>query len=295
MDPNTYQLSEMLDLMDYDANGIIVDSVDLGYPDVREDTGVWTDANGTWDFTRFFGARGITLGGTLVDSARGTRSMSYKALIPYLDPAARPVLVYSFDGDDHFAYLNLRAAGYSGAITNPVITKWSAQWKCPDAIAYDLESNSVTIIPGVTGSFGRTYTTPQLQTPTPTSGWTPNRYYPVMGGAAYGLASNNGTAVTWPIIQIFGYCTVPAIINDTTNKTFAMASGYTVNAGEVLVIDTRQRAVYLGTPNASRYNQVDFSRSSFWPLIPGDNHITFVPATADPNAKAVITWQNAYI
>jgi Siphovirus-type tail component, C-terminal domain len=296
IDDSTLQLSNILDLMDYDANGIIVDTVDLGYPDVREDTGVWTDANGTWDFTQFFGSRGITLSGTLVDSDRGTRSKAYNALVPFLNPAARPVLVYSFDADETTAYLRLRSEGYSGAITNPVITKWSAQWKCPDGLAYDATAKSVTIIPGITGSFGRVYTDPQVGgTVTPTSAWKPNRFYPTMGGAAYGLAVNDGSAPSWPIIQIFGACTVPAIINDTTGLTFAMASGYTINPGEILVIDTRQRAVYLGTPDASRYNQVDFSRSTFWPLVPGENHITFVPVTADNNARAVINWQDAYI
>lgn len=291
-----YEISNILDLMDHDANGIICDTVDLGYPDVREDTGVWTDADGTWDFTRFFGARGITLSGTLVDSARGSRSMSFQALVPFLSPAARPILVYSFNADMHFAYMKIRAQGYSGPITNPIITRWSGQWKCPDAISYDLDVQTVTIIPGITGSFGRVYTDPQeTGIITATSGWAPNRYYPSMGGSAIGLATNAGTALSFPIIQIFGGCTGPIIRNDTTGQQFAMLSNYVINPGEVLVIDMRQKAVYLGTPNASRYNQVDFSKSTFWSLAPGDNHLTFDPSVADDHAQAIITWQNAYI
>jgi len=300
-------LSNILDLMDYDTNGIIVDNVDLGFPDVREDVGVWPDADGDWDFTRFFGSRGITLGGTLVDSARGTRSMSLKALVPFLQLTNRPVLLYCFDADDDVVYIQIRAAGYSGAITNPIITKWSAQWKCPDGRAYSMVQKTITIVPVDFGALGRIYAEPQpdpgppgtvtIALPMSTqSGFLHDRHYPGSRGVNLGNALNEGTAPSWPIFQIFGQCTGPYFENETTGQTFGMLSNYVVNSGEVLTIDTRARAVYLGpNPDSTRYNYVDFSRSSWWPLQPGDNEIRFDPASAGNDAQMTVTWQDAYI
>jgi hypothetical protein len=295
-------VANLLDLMDYDANGLIIDTVDLGFPDIREDMAVIPDADGEWDFTRFFGARGISLSGTLVDSSRGTRMMALRALGPFLSVPARPSLIYSFNTDDDIAYMRLRVAGYSGAITNPVITKFQVQYKATQPpVGYSLTTQSVRVIPGSLYAFGRIYTEPQPQDPggpgviTATSGWEPDRHYPDMGGAQHALAVNAGDASTWPFILITGYCVGPAVYNDTTGLGFAMAPSFVLNSGETLVVDMRDRQVYLGTPDASRYAQVNFASSAWWSLQPGENDVRFTPNTAGDDASATVVWQNAYL
>lgn len=303
----TVTVTNLLDLMDHDLNGITVETVDLGFPDIREDTGVWPDADGTWDFTRFFGARGVTLSGVLLDqinsegTVTGSRSKALDRLARFLLPPARPILIYCFNSDSHVAYLRLRAAGYSGPVNKPNMTSWQGQWKCPDGFAYAMTPKSVIVVPFEALTFGRIYTEPQPEPGPPgaittTSGWKPNRHYPEMRGAASGLAVNAGTVPTWPVFQITD-CTGAFFVNDTTGQTFAMKSNFVVHPGEVLTIDTRNRRVFLGKnyESGSRYNQVDFARSSWWPLIPGNNSLRFDPAAAGPQARLTTYWQDAFL
>jgi hypothetical protein len=301
MSTDRLELSEILDLMDDERNGITVDTVDLGFPDVRESMGVWADADGAWDYTRFFGARGISLSGALLSSDKGSRSKAFHSLIPYLDPSARPVLIYCFNADDDPRYLRIRGAGYSGAINNPLYTTWQGQWKAPEAIAYSLESETATVTAQEHSDFGRIYSEPQPDPGpegpiTPTSTWEPDRHYPEQFGAVSVNAENDGTVASWPIFEIHGECTAPAIFNDTTDRCFAMKVDFVVHEGEVLTINTHQRAVYLGrSPNSTRYGQVDFERSTWWPLVPGPNSIRFDPITANADAHLVVTWQHAFL
>jgi hypothetical protein len=292
------EVSDILDLMDDELNGIIVDSVDLGWPDVRESAGVWTDADGGWDFTRFFGARGVSLGGTLVTSARGSRMQAYRALVPYLAPSARPVLIFCLNADQEVHYLRLRGASYSGAVTNPLFTTWQGQWRAPEALAYSMLPQSATVLPVEHTDVGRIYAEPQPDETEPTDpdAWVPDRKYPAMTGAVSANASNEGSAPTWPTFEIHGDCTGPVIVNDTTGQTFAMKPGFRVHHGETLTVDTRHRAVYLGAdPGSTRYGQVDFTRSTWWPLVPGPNSIRFDPAAAEETSSLDITWQNAHL
>ena len=73
-----------------------------------------------------------------------------------------------------------------------------------------------------------------------------------------------------------------------------MAHTFNVAAGETLTIDTRDRTVYLQDPANSRYQYVDFLRSSWWPLEPGDNYISFAPDTED-GALLLVTWHDAWL
>lgn len=294
-------LSNILDLMIDEQNGIIVDTVDLGWPDVRETTGVWADADGTWDFTRFFGARGVSLSGNLVDSELGSRSQAYQLLIPYLSPKRRPALIYCFNADDEPRYIRLRGASYSGAVNNPLYTTFQGQWKAPEALAYSLLPQEAIAVAVEHTDVGRIYSEPQPDPGpegpiTSTSSWEPDRHYPGMVGAVSVNASNEGTAPTWPTFRIHGDCTGPTIFNDTTGQVFAMKPDFQVFPGEVLTINTQERLVYLEpAATSSRYGQVDFSRTTWWPLVPGPNSIRFDPVAAEESSELVVTWQNAYL
>ncbi|HEY2300784.1 MAG TPA: hypothetical protein VGH66_02770 [Acidimicrobiales bacterium] len=286
-----------LDLMD-PANGFAIEQVDIGYPTPRDDTSAIPDRDGEWDDTAWFGARAVTINGTVVPSAYGSRSTVLDALAPFLAASARPTLTYQIDGDVAARYLRVRATALSAPHSNPAVTAFQLAWRAPDPIAYGTAMNQVSLIP-VSSLAGRTYTTPQGAAITATSGFTPPRYYPAISGALQVDAVNLGALNSAPLIQISGVCSNPAMWNDTVGAVFVVgtdAQPLNLRAGEVLTIDTRARTVYLGgDPNNTRYNFVDFSQSVWWALIPGSNQLRFVPETAGTGATAVVTWQDAYL
>jgi hypothetical protein len=289
--------SNRLDLMDT-ANGFAIEQVDIGYPEPRDDLSAIPDHDGEWDNTSWFGARAVTINGTVVASAYGSRSTVFDRLAPFLVASARPTLTYQIDADMAPRSLVVRATALSAPHFHPTVTPFQLAWRAPDPVAYGTALNAVALV-AVAAIWGRQYVTPQGGAVTATSGWTPNRYYPAMTGALQTNAVNLGALNSPPLIEVSGACTNPAIWNDTVGAVFAVgtpAQPLDLRAGEVLTIDTKARIVYLGNdPTNSRYNFVDFSRSVWWSLVPGSNQLRFVPDTAANAAAATVAWQDAYL
>jgi hypothetical protein len=286
-----------LDLMDT-ANGFAVDTVDIGYPTPRDDLSAIPDRDGEWDDTTWFGARAVTISGTIGPSAYGSRSSVFDRLAPFLVASARPTLTWQIDGDAAPRYLTVRATALTAPHSNPTVTAFQLAWRAPDPVAYSTAVHAVTLVPVAT-SAGRTYATPQGGTVTATSGWTPNRYYPPISGATQATADNQGALNSPPVIQVSGVCTNPAIWNDTVGDVFVVgtvAQPFNLRSGEVLTIDAKARTVYLGSdPTNTRYNFVDFTQSEWWALVAWPNQLRFVPSTAGAGATATVTWQDAYL
>ena len=286
-----------LDLMDA-ANGFAIESFDVGFPNPSEDISPIPDRDGEWDDTRFFGSRAVTIAGSIVPASFGSRSKVLDALAPFLAQTARPRLTYQVDADAPARYVTLRATALSAPVTNPTVSAFQVGWRASDPAAYGVAVNMVAVAP-TTSTYGRTYTHPQGAAITNISGWQPPRVYPHPSGAINVVATNSGTLSTPPFIVIHGGCTNPAVYNDTAGAVFAVgtpARPLTLAAADTLTIDARNRLVYLGNdPTNTRYNYVDFARSSWWSLLPGDNHLRFVPDTADGAANAVVSWNDAYL
>ena len=104
------------------------------------------------------------------------------------------------------------------------------------------------------------------------------------------LATNSGNADTFPSCEITGPVTSPRIENVTTGETMSFP-GLTLATGETLTVVFRDRTVLLGS--ASRYS-FKSSTSTFFPLIPGENEITFRAST--PSAATLsFGWRSAWI
>jgi hypothetical protein len=297
LDPEL-NVSEFIDLLDEDAYGLNVEEVDLGYPIVRDDMAPVPDAHGEWDNTAFFASRVVSITGVLAPSHLGSRQRAFDYLSRYLLPDRRPVLIFMLDADVAPRYLQLRSSAWSGPVRSPDWVQFQGQWRCGDPVAYSVEAREVAIIPSGL-EYGRKYVTPQEDEPTDTSGWTPDRYYPDMRGATQVDANNAGSMPSWPVIRVFGGCTNPQVINDVVGARIALGTEdqpFVLRPGEVLTIGTRNRRIYLGAdPSNSRYNYVDFTRSSWWPLMPGANDLRFVADPADDDATARIYWNDAYL
>lgn len=106
------------------------------------------------------------------------------------------------------------------------------------------------------------------------------------------FVSNNGNAVTYPVLTVEGPVTNPSITNVTTGETIALT--YTLTAGESLVIDTLNHTVLLNN-TTSRYGAVDFQNTQWWGLNPGTNELQFLSIASASPAQLVVTWRDAWL
>jgi len=101
---------------------------------------------------------------------------------------------------------------------------------------------------------------------------------------------NRGTAPSWPVWRIAGPCTDPVVINPETGEQLAF--GLTVQAGEVLVVDSDARTVLLqGTASRRSFLLPD---SEWFPLRPGSNRIGFRAAQTESAARLTAEWRDAW-
>lgn len=142
--------------------------------------------------------------------------------------------------------------------------------------------------------YGGTVQSASTGASTPSGGraynWAPPRAYGGAGTAGLITVTNNGDATTYPIITISagsGPLVNPVI---TIPGGLGLVFNLTLNAGDVLVIDTGARTVVLnGTAPRT------------WPLTsgtlgagPGNTQYLFTATTADPTALMSVSWRDAY-
>jgi len=292
--PDTLTLSipggPSIDLMS-DQQGFRVSEVDLGYPDVREDVEPNADQRGMDDYTRLFGARAVTIAGFVIASPLGSRQVTFHALGPFLDPAARVTLTYRIDPDAVVKTLTLRAAQSTAVFNDANVSDAMMGWKAPDPAAYDAtvkQAYARTSSASQTG--GRAYS------------WTPNRVYPA-GGGSYATGTNAGDLITYPLLRVYG-----PIVNPSVQVNFTQAGAtqywnlgftYTVNAGDFIEIDCYARTAFVnGDRRQSVYSSIVFNNSgAAFPFMPPGLAVTFSLFGTGASTPTVlqVNWQDAYL
>lgn len=283
--------ANVLDFDDWAIHGVVVTTVDLGFPAVREVSTALPTQDGSYDETAFVGPRVVTLTGNVGPGTNGSRSSARGALAPFLAPSARPTLVVALDDDAAEMELTMRATDFTsvagpGGSSSP----FTASWTCPDPIAYGTGTNEVDLRPATAGSAGRTY--PK----------TFSYSYPVtLGGGGTSFITTNGDYGAFPVIQIDGPVTNPVItwldpVTRTPSGPQIVISGLTVAAGTYLEIDTKARTVYLnGDPNYNRFPYLDFEATIWAPLQAGTNLLRFTTPSSAPPAIARVFWRDAFL
>ena len=265
-----------LDLMN-PVNGFWIAQVDLGFPAVREAATNRPDADGTIDETRFVGPRVVTISGQAVATAAASRSAVLASLAPFLDPAARPVLVYAIDADQPARLLNLRGSDLTAPATHPSISSFQAAWKTPDPWSYSNTLHSVSVPPSSTTT-GRTY---PLVFP---------RHYPA-GTTTSVTATNAGTRPTKPIFRVDGPASAITIYG---GGVVAFLPSFGVDAGRHVTVDcTNHPAMLDDTYNV--FGQIDFANTT-WPVFaPGVNNTVQLDASATSTTTLLTcTWRDAW-
>lgn len=277
-----------LDLMD-GALGFRLESLDLGYPAVREDSNVLPARHGMADYTRWFGERAVTITGALVpSSAGGSRQKAWHALAPFLDPAARPVLTYQVDADVSPRTMTLRAALLTGPFAHRAVSKVALGFKAADPLAYDATQRQAIAYPG--GAAGRVYNL------------VPNRRYPA-GGSSVANCFNYGDFDALPVVRIYGPITDPLVMFTPTTGaagSFMQMPGYVIGGGHYVELDSTRRSAYLdGDPAQSVLSYVK-PPAGGWPrIIPGApsafTYLQLAGTGYGAQTQVIASWADPYL
>jgi hypothetical protein len=258
-------------------NGFTVRSVDLGFPAPRTVVDSRPQANGTDDRTRFLGDRVVTL--DLL--ARGERQQKIDQLGPFLVPNARSFLYFQVGNFERRVLL--RGRSRSAVYDVPGKQEILVQWDAPNGTVETANARSETALasgavePGFTFDIDFDLTFP-ASTPVGTTS-----------------IVTVGNAECPPIIQLWGPVVNPRIINITDGNR-QLRFDVTLTTEQFWQVDFRERTVFLnGDPNRNRYQQLDFTASEWWTLLPGTNFVRYTADTFASPARAVVSFRCQWI
>lgn len=263
--------------------GYVVTSFQIGAPEVRAVERNRALADGGIDDTQFVGCRAITVALRL-DSRVAAPQVLLDALLPYLSPRRRPELMYSLRGSEEVsrAYM-VRGADWPLEADGSRFPTQVLQWKTCEPYALAPEASCVTFIVSQATEAGRPY---DLTFP---------RDYPAGAPSGSFYAVNAGNAPADWTATIVGPITDPTL---SINGVTIAFTGVTVLAGQTLIIDTKERTMWLnGDPSSSRYGNSNF-QSWGWDdvrLRPGTN-MARLTGTSTTGATAVtMCWRSAWL
>lgn len=242
-------------------NGYVVSSYDLGFPEVREVKLNNSLNDGTFDITRFYGSRAITLdivlkghGGIAPgQGARlGAEAELRDRLLGYMYPAVRPVLLFSEHEDERVRQIQLRASQASRAVGQARYNRVTCSWVAPRGIltSYDQECYRVYF----TESSGRSVTITVNNHGTLDTDWN---------------ASISGE-VTRAKIELTTLTESAAGVVSATTRTLQL--DYETKPGDLVILDSYSRTV---TVNGVRtpYSYIG-NNNSWFKLPPGISQLT---------------------
>lgn len=274
------------------VDAMFLQELDLGYPAVRESKQDTPGQHGSTDLTQFFGERQVTakvkIFGDHTLAAEG-----YEDLLRALaHPARRPYLYVQRDGWAAERRLRVRGNTYSCLRTaaSAIYLEVQLALVAPDGTMEDASLSTVAVyaqsaIAGLSApvSFGSSGVSL-----TPAS----------LGSQA--VVTNDGTVATPPVYQIYGGCSDPAIINNSTGESLSF-TGLSIPTGHYLEIDVANRTAYMDSdPSQSYYSKIDWSSSTWWWLAGGDsggfdNLVTFDATSPTSSAVLYVNYRSRWI
>lgn len=270
-------------VLGFTQEGICLEQLDLGYPEVREVVSPEPDQDGEIDETALLGGRSVALTLTLYEGGSKSAAQWQDEIRRFCHPKLRPRLEYQMR-DLAPRYISVRGSRQTAVHSDakysviPLLVTFRGADR-----SYDVELSSVSIHPGAAAE-GRVY---DLVYP---------RDYP-LGSELGRIATNLGNADASPVIRIYGPCTDPLIANDTVGRHIKFVD-LTIALGDYVELDQRAGTIQLNSSDAvgdNRYGYVDWSESDWWTIEPGDNLLRFFPLTSADETQAVVEWSNAWI
>jgi tail protein len=267
-------------------DGIRLQGLDAPFPEVRAVTEARADDDGERDTTALHGARACSVDVFVEENARAFED----EITRYLHPRVRPYLVVEDDEWSQARRLGLRSDQFSAPLGVDLprrMRRVQVQWRVPDGVweAEDLSSETVNAdVPATDGvSFPLTL---------PFS-------FPATTAAGATTLTNLGAAPSHFVARMYGPCTDPSLINESTGEEITFGGGLVLASGDYVEVSTRDRTATLtlnGTASAvDRLNSLDWTVTSWWRVEPGMNQIRYAPAIASVPAAAVIEYRPAWL
>lgn len=253
------------------ADPFVVQSFQISSPAVRPVIHNRALANGTRDDTKYTGARAATIAIMLNDKYCGTKvtmQSLFDRLLPYTVTRRRPVLRWSLPGspgqERQMIVYGDSAPMMIGGPKHPVI---GVSFIAPEGEINSAGDPICTVItPAADVELGRAYDRAY------------DRAYPSSSSIGDRLVLVDGNEQAHWIATMFGDCTNPYILVNGVRVEWISNGGLVLPAGSSLVVNTREKTMYLnGDPLSPRFNRANFTEWT-WPdilLRPGTNTIRF--------------------
>jgi hypothetical protein len=251
-------------------------------------------ADGAVDDTRYVGSRAVTIGLRLGEQPScatepSTMQDLYDRILPFMAPRRRPTLTWSLPGSGGvMRQMTVRGDSAPVVIKGSKYPELALQFVAPSGEITTPGEHVTTIDPASDVEDGRVYSTG--------SDLRFDRDYPATLAIGDRLITQNGNEPAHWTLAIFGGCVNPFFSINGATIDFSSNGGLTLTAGSSVVIDTRERTVYLdGDPSTSRYDRTNFAEWTWDELLlqPGGSLVRFGADTLT-GGTAVLTYLDTW-
>ena len=269
-------------------NGVSVVKFDAGYPDVRESSDPRSQGHGMVDYTRFFGARKISIDFTIYPkwaSYETNKQEIIDRLSSFCNPSIRPYIYKRTDNVDEDRRIMVRSDSLSAPFQFPTIAQAQMSWIAPSGLWESAQLFTHEIFPSYAEQLdtGRSYDL------------TFDRAYDSRDPSGYLELNVGGTIESYPGFIIYGPATSATIWNRTTGLKMHFPT-LTLGVNDSIEIDNLNRSIKLGgQPNVSFYDKVDWSQSSWVTLATGVNLFSFSAIGNSLSTKLSMAYRHNWI
>lgn len=248
----------------------------LGLPPVRTSSGNYSGRDGGYVGSQFYGMRLITLTGRFFSTSPVTLEASRQALAAAVASSSITLTLTTNAGASYLITCNVDSLDMP--INRSVSTApFKLSLIAPDPIIYDNSAAAMSV--AITRSVGGGITWP--------ISWTPVTWAP---GSQPIAINNTGGVIIYPVITLNNAMTNPTITNVTTGQSFSL-NGFTTAAGDVVVIDMKNRTVLLNGGSVLPYVTTS---SIWWSLIPGSNSVSLNSTNGADTVTGTVSWRAGY-
>jgi len=266
--------------------GFRVIDMTIGHPDERPVTRKRALGDGLFDDTTFLGGRVVTIT-VAIDDDYAPSMVLIDRLRAYMSPRIRTNLTYTLnDSPAEVRQLTLRGvnAPLSVRPRNPQIV--TTQWFSADPVQRSPFQEFKQVIPSAFNEVGRTYDL------------TFDRQYDPQLPAGGTIVINEGNhPVPW-FGRVLAEIEDPIITVNGVQMFFNVNGGVTLNVGETLDVDARNRTIRLNDdidePRYDRSNFEDWDWDDFL-LRPGSNLVRIQGTNPNPDCRFEINWASGWL
>jgi hypothetical protein len=287
------------------AAGYFCNSLEIGYPEVREVTNNRPDAHGLDDRTSLFGGRTVTVEITAVRGARARIDRVATSFGPFMRVDTRPELHYELEDAGGERMLVVRPVNYAWPIVGAETRDIQLQFVAADPIARDpvqklaISHVGSTILPGRVYDkvYNRVYPGDAMHYPL-----VYDRHYPEpTADSTTAVLESPGDVPIRPLLRVWGPITSPLVefvtaFGEKMNVPFVV--GYRIDAGHYVEVDTFEKTAYLdGDPLQSVIDRIAWDLAR-WPILPAGGVESFmnlygIGTSAVSQAQAL--WFDGYL